>query len=119
MAGPIRDEALHSRDPILWRSIHQYDRAHHDARNYSGTILIDGQEVAQTLQCCHCNCHFLNVKLPGKDRGWCMRCNAPVCPKKECDTCRPFEVWLLNVEKGLPAGHRPIVAAVHAAIPQG
>jgi hypothetical protein len=39
-------------DPILFRSIHQYDRATHDARHYAGTILLDDKEVAQTLQCC-------------------------------------------------------------------
>lgn len=111
----MKDEALYQRDPILWRSIHQYDRATHDARHYSGTILLDGQEVAQTLQCCHCNCHFLNVKLPGKERGWCMNCNGPVCTNPACDACVPFNQWLDNVEKGLPPGHRPIVAAVRGA----
>ena len=104
-------------DPILHRSIHQYDRATHDARRYSGTILLDGREVCQTLQCVHCQAHFLNVKIPGKVRGWCMNCNGPVCPKQSCDACVPFEQWLTNVEKGLPPGHRSVVAAVRGEVP--
>lgn len=102
-------------DPLLHRTLHQYNRATHDARNYSGTILLDGVEVAQTLQCRHCNAHFLNLKIPGKERGWCMNCNGPVCPNAACDACRPFELWLESVEKNLPPGHRPVVAAVGAA----
>jgi hypothetical protein len=111
----MKDEALYLRDPILWRSIHQYDRATHDARLYSGTILLDGQEVAQTLQCRHCQAHFLNVKIPGQERGWCMRCNGPVCPRKECDVCTPFEAWLESVEKGIPIDQLPIKAAIRGA----
>jgi hypothetical protein len=102
-------------DPILYRSLHDYDKAHYDDRNYSGTILIDGKEVAQTLQCCHCQKHFINLKIPGKERGWCTRCNGPVCPKKECDVCLPFMRWVENIEKGLPPGHSPVVVAVRAA----
>jgi AhpD family alkylhydroperoxidase len=65
----------------------------------------------------NCGSHFLNVKIPGKERGWCGYCNKPVCTKKECDTCFPFEAWLECVEKGLPPGHRPIKAAVHGEVP--
>ena len=109
------DDALRTRDALLWASLHQYDRATYDDRHYSGTILLDGQEVAQTLMCCHCNRHFLNVRIPGKQRGWCMNCNGPVCPNPVCDNCVPFAQWLENVEKGLPPGHRPIVAAIRGA----
>lgn len=108
-------DALRRRDPILWRSLHQYDRATHSSHNYSGTILIDGKEVAQTLCCCHCRGHFLNLKIPGKERGWCMNCNGPVCPNPRCDACVPFEQWLLNVERNMPAGHRSISVAVRGA----
>jgi hypothetical protein len=77
--------------------------------------LLDGQEVAQTLRCCHCGGHFLNVKIPGRERGWCGYCHAAVCPNPACDHCVPFEQWLENIERGLPPGHRPIVGAVHGA----
>lgn len=98
-------------DPILWRSVHQYDRCRPD-RRYGSTILIDGEEVAQLLCCVHCRAHFLNVRIPGKERGWCMNCNGPVCPNKKCDTCFPFEKWLESVERGLRPDQMPVKAAV-------
>ena len=104
-------------DPILHKSLHQFDRAAYDSKSYGGTILLDGVEVAQTLCCKHCNKHFLNVKIPGKSRGWCMNCNGPVCTDQRCDVCVPFEQWLENVEKNLPPGHRKIMAAVHGEVP--
>jgi hypothetical protein len=97
----------------------QYDRATFSGSTYSGTILLDGQEVCQTLQCVHCGGHFPNLKLPGKERGWCMNCHGPVCPNPVCDACVPFEQWLENVERGLPPGHKPIKAAVSQALCSG
>jgi hypothetical protein len=117
MAGPIRDEGLLLRDPVLWRSTHQFDGGKYDSRNYGSVILIDGKEVAHLLRCCHCGRHFLNVKMPGRERGWCLNCNAPVCPNHNCDACVPFEQWLENVERGMPPGHRPITAAVRGEVP--
>lgn len=114
----MKDEQLFLRDPILWRSIHQYDRATYDDRHYSGTILLDGVEVAQTLMCIHCNQHFLNIRIPGKARGWCSNCNAPVCHKPECDTCVPFMQMIENIEKYLPVGHKPIQISVQGEVPQ-
>lgn len=105
-------EALRVADPVLYRSLTQYDRVVPDERHYGGSILIDGEEVAQTIMCCHCNCQFLNVRLPGKARGWCMRCNAPVCPNPACDECVPFMQMIENIEKGRPRGFTPVWESV-------
>lgn len=111
----MKDEALFQHDPVLHRSIHQYDNAHWDSRSYASVILLDGQEVACMLRCCHCGGHFLNVKVPGQERGWCSYCNAPVCPKKECDHCVPFWKWVEAIEKGIPLDQLPIKAAIRGA----
>jgi hypothetical protein len=65
----------------------------------SGTILVDDTEVAHTLQCCHCNRHFVSVKGSGTRRGFCMRCMKATCGSQKCDVCVPFEVDLLRMER--------------------
>jgi len=70
-----------------------------------GAIIVDGHEVANTLQCCHCGCHFVSVKGSGTVRGFCLRCSAVTCGKPECDRCVPFEKQLEIIERkahGLP-----------------
>ena len=67
-------------------------------RNPHGAILIDGQEVAHTLQCVHCGSHFISRKGSGKIRGWCTRCNGPVCGPS-CAVCTPFEKKLEMMEQ--------------------
>lgn len=117
--SPDAMEFLRVHDPILHRSIAQYERARPDERNHGGTILIDGEEVAQTLCCCHCNKHFLNVRIPGKARGWCMNCEKPVCPDVACDECVPFMQKIENMEQGRPIGFKPTWAHVTVDPPKG
>lgn len=66
---------------------------------------------ADTLQCCHCGRHWRVQPGSGKQRGWCMRCNGPVCGPG-CAECVPQEQRLENLEQGRPAGHRRIAAPV-------
>jgi hypothetical protein len=70
----------------------QFERRPH------GAILMDGQEVAHTLQCVHCGNHFISMKGSGKIRGWCRRCNGPICGPK-CHVCVPFEKQLEAMEQ--------------------
>lgn len=58
----------------------------------SGHILINGQEVAHTMQCKHCGEHFISRKGSGKKRGWCFRCFGVTCGKNYCMPCIPFMV---------------------------
>jgi hypothetical protein len=66
----------------------------------SGYILIDGNVAGCTMQCPHCNTHFLYRKGSGTLRGWCMRCNKISCGKEPCMTCIPFEAKLDFVDGG-------------------
>ena len=66
---------------------------------------------AGTLQCVHCGCHWIPVKGSGKVRGFCERCNGPVCGR-ECAKCVPNEQMLENIEQGRPIDFTPIVGAV-------
>lgn len=68
-------------------------------RRPSGHILVDNKEVAVTLQCCHCDCHFISVKGSGNIRGFCTRCFKITCGAKACDPCIPFEKKLEQIEK--------------------
>jgi len=67
----------------------------------SGGIMIDGQHVADTLQCVHCQHTWIPIRGSGKERGFCMRCHGPTCGTKECDRCVPFELKLELEEAGL------------------
>lgn len=64
-----------------------------------GSILLDGKEIANTVQCCHCNRHYLFRKGSGKIRGYCIRCGQVTCGRKECDPCIPFEKKLEAIER--------------------
>jgi len=68
--------------------------------NPSGHIIIDGQEVAHTKQCCHCGIHFVSVKGSGKIRGYCTLCNKITCGAPACDPCVPYEAKLDFVDGG-------------------
>lgn len=65
-----------------------------------GVILIDGRQVADTKQCCHCGGHFKSVPGSGKTRGYCMNCNHITCGKPECNPCYPFEKKMDDLESG-------------------
>lgn len=67
-------------------------------RNPAGAIFVDGQQVADTLQCVHCGGHWVPQKGSGKVRGFCRRCMGPVCGP-QCAVCTPLEKWLDHVEK--------------------
>ncbi len=69
-------------------------------RNPSGTIIIDGQDVANTMQCCHCGKHFISVRGSGKIRGFCTCCMQITCGATECNPCIPFERKVDEYEKG-------------------
>lgn len=71
------------------------------SRKPSGYILADGEEIAQTRQCGHCNRHIISVKGSGITRGWCMKCDNWLCGAPACvDKCYPFEKKMEDYEKG-------------------
>lgn len=67
----------------------------------SGAIILDGQHVADTLQCKHCGKHWIPIKGSGIVRGWCTHCNGVTCGAPDCMKCVPFEQRLDEVEKGI------------------
>jgi hypothetical protein len=68
-------------------------------RKAHGMIIVEGQEVASTLQCPHCGAHFISFRGSGARRTFCMKCMAVTCGDPACDTCRPFEKQLEEIEK--------------------
>ena len=73
-------------------------------RKSNGSFIVDGIEVAHTLQCCHCGKHFVSFKGSGMIRGFCMKCMKTTCGSIKCDNCLPFERRLDLYEKGLING---------------
>jgi len=62
----------------------------------AGYVRIDHPEgpaiERDTMQCVHCMKHWLVIPGSGRRRGWCTRCNGPVCGAEVCMTqCVPFE----------------------------
>ncbi len=76
-------------------------------RNHQGGELViidpdmDQTTSLPTIQCVHCGMHWVSQPGSGKTRGFCMRCNGPVCGKK-CAVCVPFEKQLEAREAGQP-----------------
>lgn len=64
--------------------------------------------VVATMQCGHCGRHWIPRPGSGIVRGFCQRCMKPICGPG-CESCRPVEVYLDNLEKGRPADYRPII----------
>ena len=64
-----------------------------------GSIVVDGKEVASTLQCRHCNAHFVNRRNRGD---WiCLKCGGVVCGRRSCVIeCTPFSKRLDDYESG-------------------
>ncbi len=60
-------------------------------RRPSGHIIVDGSQVADTVQCVHCGAHWVPQIGSGRRRGFCMRCNGLVCGRSDCYACVPAE----------------------------
>lgn len=58
----------------------------------------DGTVERDTLQCCHCNKHYIVRPGSGKRRGWCTLCGQATCGAAACATCVPFERRLERFE---------------------
>ena len=51
----------------------------------------DGMIEYDTLQCVHCNKHYIVKPGSGKRRGWCTLCSGTTCGEVGCAACVPFE----------------------------
>lgn len=80
----------------------------------SGAILMDGgsgsgwTQIADTLQCKHCQKHWQVVPGSGRQRGWCRYCDGPTCGAERCCDCQPFEVQMEIME-----GRLSLAASLH------
>ncbi len=68
-----------------------------------------------TLQCCHCGKHWQVKPGSGNVRGYCFKCNGPICGRG-CLECVPFEKWLDATEKGLTPEQVGVSVAVPASL---
>lgn len=87
-------------------------------RRYGGTVLVDGKEVACTIQCVHCGDHAVLLRNVAGDLctgGWCSRCNGFICGRK-CLSCKPFERWLEEVEGTKQSGSVSVAVNVNGGV---
>lgn len=78
--------------------VDDYSDAQHERKPH-GIVIVDGKEVAVTLQCPHCAAHFVSRKGSGHRRTFCLKCMAVTCGNPVCDPCRPFAIetgWSQN-----------------------
>lgn len=53
-----------------------------------------------TLMCAHCQMHWVVEPGSRHKRGWCYRCQAPLCGKRRCmGKCVPWERELEQMEQ--------------------
>jgi hypothetical protein len=77
--------------PQDFRSVEQgedYSDAQHERKPH-GIVIVNGQEVATTLQCCHCGMHYVSRKGSGIRRGFCLRHMQVTCGQQKCVECKP------------------------------
>lgn len=70
------------------------------SQGLSGHIMLDGQVVADTVKCVHCGHNWIPIKGSGKERGWCLKCNGPVCGDHDCFEHKDFRQKVDEYEKG-------------------
>jgi hypothetical protein len=56
-----------------------------------GALLDDGREVADLLQCCHCQYTWRLEPGSGRRRGFCTLCMGVTCGRPPCMECSPFK----------------------------
>lgn len=69
----------------------------HEWKEHGGWT-VDGIQVASTLQCPHCDRHFVSVRTA--EMHWCHSCGARTCDSPICSSaCRPFMRQLEAIER--------------------
>jgi hypothetical protein len=64
----------------------------HSVLRPEGGVLVDGRQMADLLQCRHCQHTWIVRPGSGTRRGWCLRCGGPLCGKPACMTgCTPID----------------------------
>ena len=80
----------------------EYDKRESVRKPHGNFIITDPNSPTiegDTLQCCHCGMHWIQIKGSGIKRGFCMNCMQPTCGKPECSVCLPHEKLLETIEK--------------------
>ena len=84
---------------VKTKGFNPYADAQHE-RSPHGVIVIDGQEVASTLQCPHCGQHFVSSKGSGATRSFCMVCKGVTCGGQDCLNHETWQAKLERMERG-------------------
>lgn len=84
-----------------------------EMKKYSGELITTphGSDKAirhGTLSCVHCQRTWVHTPGSGKVRGWCGRCNGPICSAECAEKCVPLEQMIENIEHGRELDYRPI-----------
>lgn len=83
---------------ILLQHVPRKPRGYLISADANGELL----DEYETMMCAHCQAHWTVRPGSGIQRGWCFRCNAPVCGKQACVSgCTPFEIALEIMESRL------------------
>ncbi len=83
----------------------------------AGTILLDGKEIGETLQCVHCGNHWQVLPSSGRKRGWCAICHGPTCGRTVCKLHIPFAAKLEYME-ALSVSHETTIKKLVSRYPE-
>lgn len=75
-------------------------------RHGKGALVVNGEHVADTLQCVHCGMHWVPAPGSGTKRGWCSQCKGHLCGKEACFTCLPLEAFIEVQEGSIKPGNK-------------
>jgi hypothetical protein len=59
----------------------------HSTRRPAGALLEEGRQVADILQCCHCQYTWRLQPGSGRVRGFCYRHMRVTCGQPQCNVC--------------------------------
>lgn len=83
----------------------------------AGGIVIDGRHVADTVQCVHCQKHWIPQRGSGRIRGWCIYCNGLICGALKCRVHIPYGTKM-EYREGLVHGSFNTVRRILNRYPQ-
>jgi len=68
---------------------------------YAIWSLPDGKMIERdTIQCVHCGGHWVVEPGSKQVRGYCTKCDGPLCGQKHClEHCIPFEKMIDTIER--------------------
>ena len=94
----ISEKLMLARIAIQERPVQPFGDVKHEPHGH-GAWIVDGIEVAATLQCPHCGGHFVSMRGSSAERLFCLAHMALTCGALACNTCRSWQLDFDEAER--------------------